>query len=119
MLKPKRLFRSFIHAFSGFFYVLKKEQNFRVETLAAIFVIATMIVVGVEKWEAVILIMTIVSVLVLEVLNTCLERLIDILKPRIHPHAKILKDLMASAVFLVAMAAAVIGALIFWPYLFG
>lgn len=117
MEKIKKIGRSFLHAFHGFAYALKKERNLRIELLAAVFVVATMIVLKVEKWEMVVLILMIALVLILEMLNTFLERLVNLLKPRIHPQARVLKDLMAATVFLSSVVAAIIGLIIFLPYL--
>jgi len=113
----KKLAKSFRNAFDGIAYALRKEQNLRIEFLAAIFVIATMIMLPVKRWEAVVLLLIISFVLVLELLNTFLERLVNLLKPRVHPQARVMKDLMAAAVFIASLGAAVIGIYIFWPYL--
>ncbi len=56
-------------------------------------------------------------VLGMELANTALERVIDMLKPRVHPYARIVKDVMAGAVLLVSFVALLIGVLIFLPYL--
>ncbi|MEA2006557.1 MAG: diacylglycerol kinase family protein [Patescibacteria group bacterium] len=112
-----KLVRSFRNAFGGIVYALRKEQNLRIEFFAAIFVIATMIMLPVKRWEAVVLLLVISFVLVLELLNTFLEKLVNLLKPRVHPQARVMKDLMAAAVFISSLGAAVIGIYIFWPYL--
>ena len=98
--------------------MFRREQNIRVEVAAALLVIAAMIIAQVKIWEAVVLVIMISGVLILEVLNTALEQLINMLKPRVHPKARILKDLMAGAVFLASISAAAVGILIFWPYVF-
>lgn len=118
-MKLKKLFHSFGHAIAGFRFALRKEQNFRIEIMAALLVIAAMFLVKVKAWEAIVLTVMIFGVLVLEVLNTSLEQLVNMLKPRVHPKARVLKDLMATAVFLAAIASAIIGILVFWPYIFG
>ena len=76
-----------------------------------------MMVVGVTRMEAMILTVVISSVLVLELLNTVLEKFIDVLKPRVHYFIEIMKDLMAAAVLVAAVAAFVVGLFIFLPYL--
>lgn len=115
----KRLIISFGNAFRGLAYALRKEQNLRIEFLAAFSVVVAMMVAGVAKWEAVVLLMVISMVIILETLNTLLERLVNLLKPRVHPQARVLKDIMAATVFLASLSAAIIGVVIFWPYLFG
>ena len=58
------------------------------------------------------------TVLVLELLNSSIERLVDLAKPRLHEEAGTIKDLMAGAVLLASMVAVIVGILIFWPYPF-
>ncbi len=118
-MKIGRLLHSFGHAVAGFRFALRKEQNFKIEVVAGILVVAAMLMVEVKIWEAIVLVIMIFGVLILEILNTSLEQLVNMLKPRVHPKAKVLKDLMAASVFLSAVAATVVGILIFWPYIFG
>ncbi|MEA1926458.1 MAG: diacylglycerol kinase family protein [Patescibacteria group bacterium] len=113
----KKLIKSLSHAFSGFGFILRREQNMKIELIAAALVIIAMIITQVRTWEAVVLTIMISAVLILETLNTALEQFINMLKPRVHPKAKILKDLMAAAVFLASITAAVVGILIFLPYI--
>ena len=81
-----------------------------------------MVVIGMfyfnlTRGERVILFLVIMEVLVMELLNTVVERVVDILKPRIHPYARLIKDLMASTVLLSAILAITIGWIIFLPHL--
>ena len=81
-----------------------------------------MVVIGMfyfnlTRGERVILFLVIMEVLVMELLNTVVERVVDILKPRIHPYARLIKDLMASTVLLSAILAIIIGWIIFLPHL--
>lgn len=114
-----RLIHSFKHAFHGLIYAITKEFNLRLELLAAVSVVAAMVILKVERWEAVALIFVIFAVLVLEMLNTMVERLVNILKPRMNPFAKVIKDMMAAIVLLTSFAAILTGIIIFWPYIFG
>lgn len=113
----KRLKISLRNALNGISYVFSREQNFQIELLSALLVVGVMFLVDLEKWEIVVLFMTIFSILVLEILNTVLERLIDLLNPRIHVNAGKLKDIMAGAVFLASIGAIIIGLIIFLPYI--
>lgn len=115
-LNFRTFFRSFRYAAKGLRYAFRHEQSFRVQCTIAFVVLLLMGVVGVSRRDAVILLLVISSVLVLELLNTVLEKFIDALKPRIHYFVEVMKDLMAAAVFVAALAALIIGALIFLPY---
>ena len=75
-----------------------------------------MIVFDVTKAEAIVLFFVVFGVLIMEILNTIMERVVDILKPRVHPYAKLIKDLMAASVLLSAILAVVTGLIIFLPY---
>jgi undecaprenol kinase len=112
----RKFFKSFRHAFRGLKYVLKNEQNFQLEVLIGIFIVILMVIFDIRDWQKVILFLVIFSVLVIELINTILERVVDILKPRVHPYAQLIKDVMAAAVLLASIAAVVIGLIIFWPY---
>jgi len=111
----KKFSRSFAHAARGFKYALK-EQNFRAQILFSIAVIFLIIFFNLKIWEAAALIMMIVLVLVLEIINSIFERIMDILEPRVHPYAKTIKDMMAAAVLIASLGAAFVGIIIFSPY---
>ncbi|HHX58295.1 MAG TPA: diacylglycerol kinase family protein [Candidatus Moranbacteria bacterium] len=111
--------RSFSNALSGLFYAIRSERNLQIELVAAFVVIVLILVLQVEKWEAVVLLLLVFTVIIMEILNTLVERLIDFIKPRVNAQVGVLKDLMAAAVFLAATMAAVVGTVIFWPYVFG
>lgn len=107
------------YAFKGFRFVFTHEQNFRLQILIALVVILAMLYFRITGIQAVMLIFCIVSVLVLEVINSIFEHLVDLLKPRIHYIVGEIKNMMAAAVLLASVSAGIIGFIIFWPYLLG
>lgn len=109
--------KSLKHAFRGLIYALKNEKNFQNEIVIAIIIIFAMFYFGVTRAEMVVLILVMMGVLLAELVNTVMERIVDILKPRIHPYARLIKDIMAAAVLLTSVSALIIGALIFYPYI--
>ena len=56
-------------------------------------------------------------VLIMELINTIMERVVDILKPRVHPYVRLIKDLMAASVLLASILAVIVGLIIFIPYI--
>ena len=56
-------------------------------------------------------------VLAAEGFNTAIERLVDLVSPGFHPIAGDVKDVAAGAVLICAIAAAIVGAIIFVPYI--
>lgn len=97
--------------------IFAHEQNFRIQLLVSAFVIAAMFWFDVKTWEAVALILMMLLVLILEILNTVVERFIDVLQPRLHYYSEVMKDMMAAAVLLAAIGAVVVGSLIFYPHI--
>ena len=67
--------------------------------------------------QAIALLLLIILVLTLELINSILERFVDVFKPRIHPMVEEIKDLMAGAVLIASLGALIVGLLIFLPYL--
>lgn len=65
------------------------------------------------------LVLSMALVLILEVVNSVFEQLVDLLKPRLHYVVGEIKNMMAAAVLLASLAAAVVGGVIFWPYALG
>ena len=116
MLKPKRLYRSFKNAFKGLGSLIKKEQNFRIHLIASIVILFAAIYFNIKLWQWCLIILMIASVLILEMLNTVFERLLDILKPRIHDYVGEIKNIMSGVVLVVSIASVIIALIIFIPY---
>ena len=112
----RKLFKSFRYAVRGLKYVLKNEQNFQIEILGGIFVVILMYLFPTRSLEKIALFIVIFAVLVMELINTIFERMVDMLKPRVHPYAQLVKDIMAAAVLLSSIGALIVGVIIFWPY---
>lgn len=118
MANFKKLIGSFKNALKGLCLAIRYEQNFQIHLLISVFVLFLSFYFGLKVWEKVGLILVISSVLVLELINTIFERLSDILKPRIHHYIREIKDILAATVLIASIAAAIVGLLIFWPYMF-
>lgn len=108
--------KSFSCAFRGLKYALTTERNFQIEFVVAIFVGTLILIFDIKSWEAVVLVAMIMFVLIVELANTVVERVVDILKPRVHPYVRLIKDMMASVVLISAVFAAAVGIIIFYPY---
>jgi len=111
----KKFVRSIINAVRGLKFIAK-EQNFKIQLLVSCIVALFILFFRTRTWETVALIMMVVLVLVLEIINSIFERILDILKPRVHPYAKYIKDMMAAAVLIASIGALFIGMVIFLPY---
>lgn len=116
MIAWKQLQKSFGYATNGLSTVFRSEQSFRLQSIVALCVIALAISFRVTHLEFIILLLLIAAVLILELVNSIFERMLDAFKPRLHPIVKEAKDMMAAAVLLMSLFAFVIGILIFLPY---
>lgn len=108
---------SFSHAIAGIKTAFRYEKNFRIQSVIAVLVLLGAIGFNVTSTECLILILTITLVLVLEVINSMLERLLDLVKPRMHGYVKEMKDIMAGGVLIASIASVMIGIIIFTPYI--
>lgn len=117
-LRDKKRKIGFNYAWNGIKEIAKTERNFRIHLFATILTASAGFVFKLTMTEWAIIVLTIGLVLMAEVTNTAIEKLIDYLKPEIHPTAKIIKDIAAGAVFITAIIAAIIGLLIFLPKLY-
>ena len=80
-------------------------------------VILAMLYFQVTRAEMAIIFIMIAGVLVAEIVNTIMERVVNVLEPRVNPYARLIKDLSASAVLLTAILATIIGLIVFIPYI--
>lgn len=113
----RSLTNSFKYAWKGLRYTYQHEQNFRIQLFASVLVVVVMLWLRIRQWEMVALLFVIFSVLILEILNTVLERFLDVMKPRLHYSSEIIKDMMAAVVLLASAAAVVVGVIVFYPYM--
>lgn len=117
MLDPRKFFRSLKFAWNGVVILARSEQSFRIQLIAAALVVAAMQMLGLSRSEKALLLVVTGSVLVLELLNSAVERLVDLFKPRIHQYAEEIKDIMAGAVLIGSIGALLVGLIVFWPHI--
>jgi diacylglycerol kinase len=106
---------SFGHAFDGLAEAINNEPNFRTHVLIALLATCLGIVLGLTKTEWLILALTIILVLIMELFNTAMEAIVDLVSPQIHPKAKVAKDVSAAAVLLSAIFSLIVGVYLFLP----
>jgi diacylglycerol kinase len=116
-MENKNFLNSIRIAFWGIKSALKKERNFRIQFLIAIIVIILMVVLELNTIEKSILLLTIFVVLSLELINSQIEKILDLIQPEIRQKIKTIKDLSAGAVLFSVFGSIVIGILIFLPHI--
>ncbi len=108
--------KSFKYAFSGISYVLKTSRNFKIQLIFAVTSLMIGFLLQISQSNYLILISTIMSVLILEILNTSIESIVDlVVKKEFSSLAKISKDTSAGAVLLASINSVIIAVYIFVP----
>jgi undecaprenol kinase len=115
--KPIPLLSSFSFAILGIRTAIKQERNIRIHLSISLIVIIFGLIFSITAIEWVLLLITIGGMISLEILNTAIERAVDLVTLDFHPLAKQAKDLAAGAVFSFAIISVIIGIIIFGPYL--
>lgn len=103
---------SFAYAWAGIRFAWKSQRNFRLEVYIGA------LALGLALWlqvNLVLVLLLIALVLGLELLNTALEAVVDLVSPNYHPLAKAAKDVAAAGVLVVSGIAALIGFILFLP----
>ena len=112
-----KFFRSFRYAIRGLTRLIATEQNARVHFVATIIVGLAAYFFQLSRLEAVVLFFAVVLVFAIEIINTAIEKLLDLVHPESHSQIAFIKDALAGAVLITAVIAFVVGALIFYPHL--
>lgn len=111
----KQRYKSFGFAWQGIKYCLFNGINFRIQLCCGLLacILGSLFCLSASEWA--VILMCIVLVLSLEMINTAIEQLCNMVHPEIHPAIKIIKDVVAGAVLVCSVMTAVIGAIIFIP----
>ncbi len=117
MIRLGRLLRSFGYAVKGLTKVFREEQNLKIQSILSLITIILGIYFRINAYNWTLLFLVIGLVLITEITNSAVERITDVLKPRINSYVKEIKDIMAAAVLLSSLAALAVGAIIFLPHL--
>lgn len=115
--KPIPLIKSFSFAIYGIRTAVKQERNIRIHLIISLFVIAAAFTFSLSSIEWLFIIFAIGGMIALEMINSAIERTVDLVTQDIHPLAKQAKDLAAGAVFIYAIMSVIIGIIIFVPYI--
>jgi diacylglycerol kinase len=109
--------KSFYYAFEGIKTAFKEEPNFKIHTGIAILTLLLAAFLGFSTTEWLLLLFTISFVLVVELINTSLEDILNLVNPETHPLVKKAKDVMAAAVLLSVVISVIVGVALILPKL--
>lgn len=108
----------FSFAWNGIREVARTERNFQIHLAATLLIIIAGFIFQLTRLEWAILFLVIGLVLVAEITNSAIEKIMDHLKPELDPSAGVIKDIAAGAVLISAITAFVVGLIIFIPKLY-
>ncbi|WP_342032494.1 diacylglycerol kinase family protein [Mesobacillus boroniphilus] len=109
---------SFKFGFEGIAAAAAKERNVQIHLTISVFVIFMGFVFSINKYEWIAIILAIGGMISMEMMNTAIERTVDMYTKEYHPLAKQAKDIAAGAVLVFAIASVMIGFIIFLPRIF-
>ncbi len=113
----KSRIRSFSNAFRGLGLFFKQEHNARIHAVVAVITVVSGLLVGLSRIEWIAVFFAIGMVIATEAMNTTVEYLCDFVCPEYNDTIKKIKDLAAGAVLICAIAAVIIGCIVFIPHL--
>ena len=112
----KDLPTSFLYAAKGIGYAFSTQRNFRIHVGFALGAFGLSFFLGLNKSDLAIMALTATSVLIVELLNTAIESVVDLaIGKRFHPLAQIAKDCSAGAVLLASISSVLIAVLLLLP----
>ncbi len=115
MNSQQSLIKSFGNAFAGIGYFVGNDRNGKIHVAITLTVLAAGLAFKIVVVEWMLILLCIALVIGLEMLNSALEKLCDIVEPNYHATVKVIKDVSAGAVILAAIVSIIIGILIFLP----
>lgn len=113
--KKRTFLDSVKNCLEGISYTITHENNFKREIILGIIAVILSLILKINILEWVVVILLICFVLVCELINTALEKTVDLYTKEYNETAKIVKDVAGASVFVMCMFAAIIGVIIFLP----
>lgn len=107
--------KAFVYAFNGLVVFFRHERNGKVQSFVAAVTLLISWWVKVSPMELIVILGCIAGVLSLEMLNSAIEKLCNLVHPTYHPAIKSVKDISAAAVLWVSIFSTIIGIIILLP----
>ncbi len=113
----KNFIKSLGFALDGIEHAVKDNTNIRIHFIIGALVIVASLLLGLTKTEKIIILLTVMFVICVEMINTSIEEMTNLITKEHRAEAKIAKDVGAGMVLVAAFGAIVIGLVIFIPYI--
>ena|ERR1700730_12330989 len=114
---PRHHYRSFTHAWNGFYQTLVSStgRNLRLELALGVVALTVAYYLSFDFTKLTIVITTILLVIGFEMFNTSLEEIVNLLHPEKHPIAKAAKDASAAALLIICLLTAIVALYLYLP----
>lgn len=113
-MRVRKLLDSFNFAFEGIVYTLKTQRNMKIHFAIALAVLVLGLLTEISRIELILLLLTIVLVIITEMINTAVEKVVDMITEDFCPLARIAKNVAAGAVLVTALNSLLVGYFIFF-----
>jgi diacylglycerol kinase len=114
-MSKQRFLKALKNAFNGMKYFFLHERNGKIQFTVSVIVIALAVGLRISNNEWLVVLLCIGVVISLEMLNTAIENLCNMVQEEYHPTIKIIKDVAAAAVLWISFISVVIACIIFLP----
>jgi diacylglycerol kinase len=114
----KQFFKSFGFAFKGIKASLREQRNLKVQIFITLLTIGAGFFYNITPTEWALILIVIGLVLGLEMINTSIESLVDLVTLERKPQAGKIKDIAAGAVLIASVVAVIVGVIVFRKYCF-
>ena len=113
-MKNKNFIASLLNSINGLLYVIRHERNFRIQLSFTLLVVMFSYFYQFSIFESFALYFAVFIVLLMECINTCFERVVDLYTMEYHPLAKYIKDVSSACVLISSVFSFVVGVLLFF-----
>jgi diacylglycerol kinase len=104
-------------AWKGLSHIVRHERNARIHLLFAVLAFVMGVFLRVSDVQLAAIFFAVIIVFLAEIFNTAIEKTLDLIDTEHNPHIMMIKDMAAGAVLVAAVAAVLMGVVIFGPYL--
>ena len=112
------IFKSFSYALKGLRYVIMSERNARIHLVLAVLALLASIIFNISLQEWLFVAVSITLVFFAEIVNTAIEKTLDLISQENNQMVKIIKDMMAAAVLVTSITALTVASVIFVPRIY-
>lgn len=114
-MPKQKFYKSVANAFDGILHFITFERNGRIQFAIMLLIIILAFVFKIDKQEYIMLFLCIAAVLCMEMINTAIEKICDIIQPEHDERIKVIKHISAGAVLIATITSVITGVLIFVP----